>query len=70
MFTKVKSIFQAGKQVNSELKKLNVNLQKLAQASEAVTAFQDEVQRAVARFQFKSQPRLDKINEIVKDLNK
>ncbi len=70
MLTEVKSIFQVGKQVHSELKQLHNNVQKLAQVSEAVTAFQDEVKRAIARFQFKSQPRLDKINEIVKHLNK
>lgn len=70
MFTKVKSIIAAGKQVHVELKQLQLNLQKLSQASASITAFQDEVERAIDRFQFKSKPRLDKINEIVKNLNK
>lgn len=70
MFTKVKSIIATGKQVHVELKQLQLNLQKLSQASASITAFQDEVERAIDRFQFKSKPRLDKINEIVKNLNK
>jgi hypothetical protein len=70
MFTKVKSIIAAGKQVHVELKQLQLNLQKLSQASASIAAFQDEVERAIDRFQFKSKPRLDKINEIVKNLNK
>lgn len=65
MFEKVKDVINAGKHVDNELKSLSHNLHKLSQASQSVTAFSHDVQRAVDRFQFKTQPRLDKINELV-----
>lgn len=42
---------------------LQSNVKKLQQALPAVTEFQNEVQRSVDKWQFKSKPRIDKIKE-------
>lgn len=70
MFQNIKSIARSAKHVQQEVKQLQGNLQKLSAASQTVTSFQHDVQRAVDRWQFKCQPRLDKISELMKDLNK
>lgn len=47
---------------------LRDNIKKLQQALPAVTEFQNEVQRSVDKWQFKSQPRIDKIKETADQL--
>lgn len=42
---------------------LQSNVKKLQRALPAVTEFQNEVQRSVDKWRFKSQPRIDKIKE-------
>ena len=69
MFEKTKSVWKAGKRVQAEVNNLQANLKKLAASQDNLTAFQHDVQRAVDRWQFEAQPRLDKINELLKHLN-
>lgn len=70
MFEKTKTIIIAAKKVTSEAKSLRYNLQQLSQAGQSATAFTHDVQRAIDRFEFKTQPRLDKINELIKKMKR
>lgn len=61
------SIVDVKKLIHS-VRNLQSNVKKLQQALPAVMEFQSEIQRSVDKWQFKSQPRIDKIKETADQL--
>lgn len=67
---KIKNSIADVKQLIHSVRGLQANIKKLQAALPAVTDFQDEVQRSIDKWQFKAQPRIDKIKATVDRLSK
>ncbi|MGM9892331.1 hypothetical protein [Limosilactobacillus sp.] len=57
------------KQLLHSVQQLQANVKELQESLPAVTEFQNEVQRALDQWHFKSQSRIDKIMGLIDDLN-
>lgn len=70
MFKAIKETVSDVKQLVSSCQQLGTNIKELQDSLPAVNEFQDAVQRDIAKWQFKDQPRIAKIKEISARLNK
>lgn len=66
---KIKNRIADIKQLLHSVQQLQANVKELQGSLPAVTEFQNEVQRALDQWRFKSQSRIDKITELIDDLN-
>lgn len=70
MFETIKETVTDVKRLVHSCRELGVNVKQLQESLSAVSKFQTEVQADIAKWQFKDQPRLDKIREITDRLSK
>ena len=70
MFKAIKETVTDVRQLVRSCQGLTINVKQLQDSLPAVNKFQAEVQKDIAKWQFKDQPRLDKIREITEQLSK
>ena len=70
MFKVIKETVTDVRQLVRSCQGLTTNVKQLQDSLPAVNKFQAEVQKDIAKWQFKDQPRLDKIREITERLSK
>lgn len=66
---KIKNQIADIKQLLHSVQQLQANVKEFQESLPAVTEFQNEVQRALDQWHFKSQSRINKITELIDDLN-
>lgn len=67
--TMIKETITDVKKLVNNVRGLQENIQKLRESMLAVEAFQHDVQKAVKLWQFKDQPRIEKIQRMVNKLS-
>ncbi len=70
MFKAIKETVTDVRQLVRSCQGLTTNVKQLQDSLSAVNKFQAEVQKDIAKWQFKDLPRLDKIREITERLSK
>lgn len=70
MFKAIKETVTDVRQLVRSYQGLTTNVKQLQDSLPAVNKFQAEVQKDIAKWQFKDQPHLDKIREITERLSK
>ncbi|MDD6432144.1 MAG: hypothetical protein PUF79_03350 [Lactobacillaceae bacterium] len=69
MLNEIRSMIATVQKIQGQFSQLRNNIQQLQQSMTEVNDFIDGVNKDIAKWQFKSQPRLTRLQEIVNRLN-
>lgn len=69
MLNEIQSMIATVKKIQGQFSQLRDNIQQLQQSMTGVNDFIADVNKDIAKWQFKSQPRLTRLQEIVDRLN-